>query len=336
MRLRATLLTTCLGVALSAPAWAGSVTPGQATPVQREQAQSRFQRGKDLYAAKKYDEALVEFRGSSDIVASPNARLYEARCLRELGRLVEAYVEFGRASVEAREHLVEDPRYAKTAEAAAAERDAIAPQIGFVNVHVERADETSRLKVGSDEIRRGGWSEPIPVKPGQTEIVLETPSKKPLRQTVTVAAGEKKAVSFDAGSAEPEAPAPTVTEPTVAVDTSAKSDRTKLRPWAFVAGGVGAAGLVTFAIFGAMSSSTFDDLKSACGNGPCPANRQNDIDKGRTQQTVANVGLVIGVLGVAAGATLFVLSIPPKEKKTEARAALVVGPQWLGVEGTFR
>lgn len=334
MKLRATLLTACLGVALSAPAWAAPVTPGQATPVQREQAQSRFQRGKDLFAAKKYDEALAEFRGSSDIVASPNARFYAARCLRELGRLVEAYVEFGRASVEAREHLAEDPRYQKTADAAAAERDALAPQLGFVNVRVDHAEENSTLRVGSDEIRRGGWNEPIPVRPGQTEIVLETPSKKPLRVTVTLAAGEKKTVGFDAASAESDAPAQVA--PTQTVDAEPKSDRTKLRPWAFVAGGVGAVGLITFAIFGSMSSSTFDDLKNACGNGPCPANRQNDIDKGRSQQTVANVGLVLGVLGVAAGATLFVLSIPPKEKKTEARAALVVGPQWLGVEGTFR
>lgn len=42
---------------------------------------------------------------SLDIVASPNTRLYIGRCLRDMGRTVEAYVELGRAAVEAKEHL---------------------------------------------------------------------------------------------------------------------------------------------------------------------------------------------------------------------------------------
>src|SRR5258708_31077752 len=80
---------------------AAGVDPGVATPVQREQAQAQFQRGKKLYDAGNYEEALSEFRASLDIVASPNTRLYSARCLRELNRIVEAYAEFGRTAVEA-------------------------------------------------------------------------------------------------------------------------------------------------------------------------------------------------------------------------------------------
>ena len=84
-------------------AHAAAADPVNATPVQREQAQARFMRGKLFFDAKKYSEALTEFRASLDIVASPNTRLALARCFREMGKLVEAYVELGRASVEGKE-----------------------------------------------------------------------------------------------------------------------------------------------------------------------------------------------------------------------------------------
>jgi hypothetical protein len=115
------------------------------------------------------------------------------------------------------------------------------------------------------------------------------------------------------------------------------SDKTKLRPFAYVAGGVGVAGLATFAIFGLMSNSTFSDLQSACpsSHGGCSpsAGKSDEISSGQTQQLVANIGLVAGLVGVAAGATLFILSMPPKSPV--ANAALVVAPGYLGVKGSL-
>ena len=132
---------------MPAIASAVGVSPGNATPVQREQAQSKFAKGKELFAQKKWDEALTEFRGSLDIVASPNARLYAARCLREKGNLVEAYVEFGRTEVEAKELAPQDPRYLKTGESAADERKSLEPKLGFVTVTIENAAENTTVNI---------------------------------------------------------------------------------------------------------------------------------------------------------------------------------------------
>jgi hypothetical protein len=355
MRLASILAPVALSLVVATQSLAAPVSPGSATAVQREQAQSHFARGRDLFAAKKYDQALAELKASIDIVASPNARLIAARCYREMGRLVDAYAEFGRAAIEAKELAREDPRYQKAAEAAIEERDALAPQLGFVMVTVGRAEPSTTLTVGGDEVHRSGWSEAVPVRPGTTEIVVATPSRKPLRQSVTVSAGERKSVSIDAGGAELDAPPagatpqPAATGAALAGAESAstadagapRSDRRKLRPWAYVAGGVGVVGFLTFAIAGSMSSSTYNDLKRDCNGGPCPPDRQDDISAGRTQQTVANVGLVFGVLGVAAGTTLFILSLPPRGSTATANAAtdtaprLVARPQWIGLEGRF-
>jgi tetratricopeptide (TPR) repeat protein len=112
------------------------VDPLTASPVQSEQAQLRFKQAKELYEAGQLRQALNEFRESRAIVASPNSRLYIARCLRDLGQLVEAYSLFGRTVVEAVELARLEPRYSRTAEAARNERALLEKRVGFVKVTV--------------------------------------------------------------------------------------------------------------------------------------------------------------------------------------------------------
>ncbi len=81
-----------------------------------------------------------------------------------------------------------------------------------------------------------------------------------------------------------------------------------------------------------MSNSTYSDLQAQC-HGPCSsgAGNQDEINRGKTEQTVADVGLVVGLVGAAAAVTLFVMSLPTKSDKVSA----VVGPTWIGVKGEF-
>jgi len=311
---------------------ADGVLPSNATPVQREQAQARFARGKDLFAKRSFDEARAEFVASHDIVASPNTRLQIGRCLRAMGKFVAAYAEFGRTIVEAKELSGGDNRYKLASDAAVVERGELEPLLGFVSLNIQNPSDDTRVTVGAEEIRRAAWSEPAPASAGVTEIVVETPGHAPLRSTVTLAQGAKTSVTIDAQSGEllaaptptpPPPPPPPASEPPPAPPFP-------LRRWAYVAGGVGAAGLVTFAVSGLLAKSTYNDLQTSCG-GPCPADKAGEIASGKTQQTVANVGLVLGVLGVGAGATLFVLSM--RHGAASPGIAIVASPMWIGVQG---
>ncbi|MGZ6083852.1 MAG: tetratricopeptide repeat protein [Polyangiales bacterium] len=322
----ALLLAAQLAVAPFASAV--GVQPAQATPVQREQAQAKFVKGRDLFAKKKYAEALEQFRGSMEIVASPNARLYAARSLREMGKLVEAYVEFGRTEIEAKELAPQDPRYVKTGESAAAERKEIEPKLGFVTIKIDHASDTTSIEVGGEEVKRAQWGEATPVMAGSTKILVKTPGAPTIERTVTVTAGEKSELHIDATAPNGEPPVVKTEEPKPPTP-EAPAQSNGLRTWSYVAGGVGIAGLATFGIFGAMSRSKYNDLKDSC-HGPCPPSRQSDIDSGKRSQTIANIGLVVGVIGVATGVTLFVLS-GKKEQKTE----VVATPSWIGVQGVF-
>jgi hypothetical protein len=294
--------------------------------VQREQAQSRFARGRVLFQSNEHDKALQEFRASHEIVSSPNTRLLIARCLRALDRKVEAYAEFGRTAVEARELERSDRRYGQAASSAEKERRALESELGFVLVEIRDAGPNTTLSVAGEQLRRAAWGEPMPASPGTTEVVVRTPGRPTVRKTLELTGGQRVQLSIDAGYTKPVAAQP----PPPPGPPSGGSQRT----WAYVAGGVGVAGLATFAVAGLMTNRTHDDLRSACVDGACAPDRQDDIDAGRRQQTIANIGLAVGLVGVGTGLVLY-LSSRPSDRPSEASAAVVVSPRWIGLRGSL-
>lgn len=328
---------------LAFDASAAGVAPSAATKEQKDSAQSHFLRGKELYGQNKFDAALAEFTASLDVVSSPNTRLYLARCLREMNKPVQAYAEFGRTASEARDLAKSDSRYEKAAEAAEQDQKALEPKLGLVSVSVQRANAGTTLKVGGEEVRREAWTQPVAVNPGTTEVVAETPGRPAAKKSVTVTAGQKESVTVDAAADEPVATAPAKDEKPAPVSTP--SDRAGLRPYAYVAGGVALAGLATFTVAGLLSNGTYSDLEQACGGErACPPGHEDDISSGKTQQTIANVGLVIFVLGAAGAVTLWVLSSPSKSTNASTAtttpasnvgARVVTRGTFLGLEGSF-
>ncbi len=282
---------------------------------------------------------MEDFRGSIEIVQSPNTRLYVARTLREMGRLVEAYAELGRTIAEAKEHEHEDGRYGKAAQAADAERAELAKKLGFVRLGIRGAADDGKLTVGGTEIVRAGWVQPIPVMPGSVDIVLTNPGHDPVTKNANVGADTTIDISLEAdggtGQVTPPPPPPTTPDETHSGP-----------PWrpAWIAGyGVGVFGLGMFAIAGAMSNGTYSDVKAACGTGPCPASQADLVSRGQREQTIANVGLVIGIVGVVAGTVFLVLDLTSKKPvlapaaapAAPSPAAILVGPSSISFRASF-
>jgi hypothetical protein len=95
--------------------------------------------------------------------------------------------------------------------------------------------------------------------------------------------------------------------------------------------------MATFAVFGVLAQSTYNDLQNICHGAACPPGHEDEISRGRTDQTVAKVALVTGAVGLAGGVTLFVLSFRSKaaDHPSDAGASLVFGPGWIGLGGTL-
>lgn len=325
MRTKTTAIAAILAVSsasvMGAPVVARAQPTASAPSGDVATAKAKFDKGKTLFAAKNFADALVEFRASYSIVKSPNSHFFIANCLRDLGRLSEAYVEYNRVADEAR---ASGEQYAGAVDAAIAERDAIAPKIVLVDVSTPGAPADATLSVGGMEVTSDLAGKPIPAMPGSIEVKLSAPGKTPATQTVTGAAGETKTVTveFAADSSVSDPPS-----------TGGKFF-TPMRIGAIAAAGVGVAGMILFAVEGSASNTTFDRLKERCG-GPCPQEFAADVETGKSQQLLANVGLGVGIVGLGVGATLFALSMKKKPDATQPQTTWLIGPSSLGVRGTF-
>jgi hypothetical protein len=345
--MRATIFAATLAVSglASSAARADGVAVGSATPAETKQATEHFLAGKQARDAKSWDKAISELRASLSVVNSPNARLELARSLRESGALGDAWSEYGRVIDDASALAGAQPRYRQTADAATSERAEIESKNTLVTVTVLHAPPGAVLKVGGRQVASEKWKSPVVASPGAVDVVLVDANGKELaRQTVAASAGRPASATVDAQPSPPPGPSPSQdpddqpdfakpAEPPPAAPSS--GGRANLRPYAYVAGGIGVAGLAAFTVLGVMSNNDFNDLKSSCPGGRCPASKSGEISDGRTFQTLANVGLGVGIAGVAVGATLFVLSVTGKQESPQDATGLVVGPGYLGLRGTL-
>lgn len=333
--LAATLTFAVVG--LAAPAYAQGASVAAATAAQKQDAQKAFMAAMDDFNAKRFDKAYEGFKTSYGVVASPNSHLMMARALREGGKLLEAYREFDAVVVEASAAAAQDPKYKEAEQAARTEARAMRANLAFVTLNLNGAPPDAQVIVGDQAVDKASWGTPIVLLPGERAVVVSAAGKTDVRRTLNLAGGAEETVTIDL--AQEWAPPPPTTAPPATAEASASGNLMGLtkRQWAYVAGGVGAAGVVTFGVFGLMNNAKYNDLQDSCPNGQCPPDRSSDIDAGRRNQTIANVGLVVGVVGLGAGTTLFLMS--RNDKPSDAASSKVpevaVGPGSVLVRGQF-
>ncbi len=344
------LLVVVLAASLATSAVAGAAGPSpiDATAEQKKEATAHFAVGKQALGGGDYSLAVTELRASLEVVDSPNAHLELARALRESGKLGDAWAEFGRAAETATKLAPKESRYLKTAEAAAFEKGEVEGRLAFVTVDVVHAPADATLTLGGRIVAAADWNAPLVVAPGNVDVVLSDGAGAELvHRSVSAAAGQTISVSVDArpatGPAVEAVASPNDDEKTTsdsakelpALDAlPAPSHRSPLRPLAFAAGGLAVAGLGTFTVFGLMTNATYNDLKSTCPSG-CPAGKRSEIDRGVMDQTVANVGLGVGLAALAASTVMFVLSAAssPPSSATAVVVAPTSGGAYVGVRG---
>ncbi|MCC6900635.1 MAG: hypothetical protein IT377_16770 [Polyangiaceae bacterium] len=328
-----------LGLLVPQAALAAGIPIEKASKEQLKAAQRTFEAADGLFDAKRYKEAITAYRASNEIVASPNSRLMIARSLAALGQLDDAYYELVGAVNDAKSAAAADSKYAPTLKAAEAELAAMEPKVGRVELVLAASAKDAKVNVGPRTIAILDLDKPVVVTPGNIVVVAALPDGRSVRKEVSVAAGATEKVELDipadASAAPPPQAAPTAPAPTPSDPGPTPHKGSSLRPIAYVAGGVGVAGFATFAIFGLMNKSKFDDLESRCSEGHCGPDGQSDIDAGRRYQTIANIGLAVGILGVGTGATLFLLSGDKKQPEKSAALRVHVAPGYAALGGRF-
>ena len=331
---RAALFAALLVAGQSSVALAQAPAP---TPQQVQKATSSFQAGTRLFQAKKYALALEQFKSSYDTVASPNSLLYIARCQAEMGNLNDSFKTFQRVIVEAE---ARPEKYGPTRDSAKLELDELANKIAVLTVNVTNAKDSTRLKVGGAIVAKEDWGKELPRDPGPVDVVLETDGLPAVNQSLTLTKGERKTLDLAVPEPKKEEPPPPPPPPE---DSSGPSG---LLIGSLVLGGIGIAGMVTFGVAGGLSLSTYGEVEDKCSaqpGGKCGSQADLEtIDKGEQQQMIANIGLIVGGVGLAAGATLLIVDLATGGESGSASADvgdasvdLQVGPGYAGVLGRF-
>lgn len=345
-------LAISMGVILAS--WSASA---QVTVNTEAQAQVRFARGRELFLARDYASALTEFRAANALVSSPNTRLYIARCLREMGHLAEAYLEFQRAASEAADRAVSEPRYLPTRDSARAEAAAIEPRLGRLVIRVPHPPPGITVRVGGTVVPSAGWDVPTPVDPGSVEVTATAPGWRPFQQTLEVRPGRVMEVTVEM-ELEPVArpsPSTSATQGTTvqtsgesggdesrnthrsgeaqpsrtahapqdaSTDTHSTARRTTtggtVRSVGFGVMAVGMLGSVGVVTFGVLAQNRYDELRARCGQGPCDPSWVPLIDEGERFALLANVSLGVGIAGLVAGTLMIALGGPTEQVSSPA------------------
>lgn len=300
-----------------------------ATKAQKNKASESYRDALAAMEAKKYEEAVKLLDESYNAVASPNSLLLKARALGQLGRRVEAYQLLEQAVALAEELKKSDEKYAQTAESARKELAELAKTIALVSV-----EPSAKVTLGVRPLAAADWSRPQPFEPGKLKVTVSHTGGATSTQELELRAGHTVTVSTapPAAAATPEKTAPPPAAPAPFAAPS-DSDRVHKRTLAYVSGGIGIAGVATFAAFTYFNASA-DDEEAGCSLSLCPESNLDTAGRNSSYQTLAFVGLGVGVIGLATGAYLYLTSNP--EPQGEQRVADVsIGPGRVLLRGRF-
>lgn len=306
----------------------------------RATARSLAQQGEAAYEAKDYKKSEDAFRRADALYHAPTLSIGLARAQAAEGKFVEAWENYNRVILEG---VTTTPAFAKALADAKAEIGAIEGRRARVTITVTGSD-APKVTIDARPIKSEALGIAFFVDPGAHTIVAAADGFNSETRTFTAAEGKSESVAITLtpapAAAAPAAPlsngSATATPPNnpPAGDIGASGGANHVP--AFVAFGVGAAGLVTGIVTGVLAIGKHDDLSKVCTSGSCDPSQQSNVDAYHTLGVVSTVGFVVAGVGAAAGITLWVAA--PKagaHASTAAWIAPYVAPTGIGAVGQF-
>ncbi len=323
MRLHRTALLLAL-----ATASVTTVAPVVSAQTEQAVALTRFNKGRDLFIAGNYARAVVEFRAATELVESPNTRLYIARCEKELGHLSLAFIEYQRAATEAADRAQSDPRYASTRDAAKQESATIEPKLGHVTVRGSGLPKDVVITVAGSPMSAAAIGVSAPVDAGLVAITAKAKGYKSFQKSVEVAAGADLDVDVSLES-DPDSPVDSANPDTKLTDDGESRPDVRhegggIRIAGYLVGGIGAIGVVLFGTFAVLAQNKFSQIQNACGT-RCDSAWNSAIDEGKRDQLIANASLGAGAALLVAGA-IMIAAGGPKTVDAHGQAVSLVVP----------
>jgi hypothetical protein len=307
-----------------------SVWYSAAVLAQDDPAKQQFLKAQEFFDNGEYSLALPLFEEAHRTSQSPNARLYVARTLREMGRLIESHDQFQLTFDEAAGLSKTDDKYAPTRDAAAAELARLHERLARVAIAFAEPYPEATVTVGDRKLTPEEVGRPLALAPGEVVVHVEMAGRHSFDKTLQLEAGQYETVAVTLGKVDEPAP---VVAPVVRDDPGLGT----VRIVGIAVAGVGVVGLVVMGVTGAMAQGKKDQLSDECGGQRCTDPGAADvIDEGKSLRLISNVMLGVGAACSVAGAAMIIWGGPSDDERAAWIApAPVYGGAGLTMGGRF-
>jgi hypothetical protein len=302
-------------------------------------AEALFEQARSAMAAGSYDIACARFRDSDKLDPAVGTRFNLADCEERRGRVATAWSLFRGVLSE----LAEDDDRRPIAQRRVR---ALEPRLPYLTMQRAAATPAGvRVRIDGVELGEGSFGVALPLDPGVHELVLMPPaSEHGQRRTFTLGESEHLNLPILLGAGAPPGGA---AEPALASEPFI-TDGSRQK-WIYITGGVGAAALLFGAVTGvvALNKKSTADANCSAERRVCNQAGVEANESGKTYGTLSGVGLGVGVIGLAAGAYLWLTtptapphaahpSIPvPRSVRVRPEVVCANGTGFLSVSGTF-
>lgn len=303
-----------------------------------------FDKGlKDMLAGR-YGKGCPELAESLRLDPEPGTLFTLAECQRKQGKIATAAAHYD-DYLRLFDHMTPAQRRDQRGrdKVSKQERAAITPFIPKLTLRLpQNAPRNTVVKLDGKNLDAPSLGVPLPVDPGSYTVTTQVPGGSLHQQKLVINKGENKDVTLEVDVPQKAQPAAAPTAPASSVPPQAEhgTASNSQRMWAYVLGGVGAAGIVTGSVAGLMALGKKGTVDSDCKGLVCSAAGKQAVDSGRTDALVSTIGFSVGAAGLIAGAVL--LFTAPRHAPAPADRAGVAftggasaSGAWVGAEGRW-
>jgi serine/threonine-protein kinase len=286
-----------------------------------------------LMQAKRFSDACPKLEESQRIDPGLGTQYNLADCYEKTGKTASAWINFSEvADAALKDGNAERERVARGRAAA------VQQHLSYLTVRVERPVAGLAVKRDGVEMRATTFGIASPMDPGTHVIEVSAPNKHPYRTSVELGKkGDKVEVTVpelhDVDTGRTAKPA--IARDSAAPDGSKKAGHfPQQKTWALVSAGIGVVGVGMGTGLLISAASTHSQASSDCdSNNVCQStNGKSLLDEAHSRANLATIPLGIGIVGLAAGVTLWLTAPSTKEGPV---AELWLTSNQLALRGRF-
>ncbi len=312
-------------------------------------AKTLFSQGITEMEAGRFDTGCPALETSYKLDPRAGTMFALAECEAKRGRLATAVARYDDyLSLHGRMAPDQQKKQGDRAKVAQEQRAALGPQVPMLTLTLPAgAPRETVVKRDDTQLSGPALGLALPVDPGEHVIRTQAPDGPVTEVRITLAKAERKVLTLDVklatDAAAPVASAPVAPAPPPAPDVD--QGVTGQRMGAYIAGGVGVAGMILGGVMGGLTLGKKDVISVNCNIGG-RAEACNDAglaaaSDGKTLGLVSTLGFAVGAAGLGTAVVLFITepsgpkhaATSPGKRRGIRAEVLSIGPEGARVGG---